>query len=115
MERDLPGVPNGKELAKFRTGCGITHTTNMMGEIVVSALVEAGPGLAILPGCGDGDPIILSADLSDVTSSLDVETDANAGDGASPTVEFRAPRQPGVHDDVCRLHGKMMRGQLTVR
>ncbi len=48
-------------------------------------------------------------------SSLDVETDAIPGDGASATVEFRAPRQPGVHEYVCRLHGQMMRGQLTVR
>ena len=48
-------------------------------------------------------------------SSLDVETNAIPGDGASATVEFRAPRQPGVHEYVCRLHGRMMRGQLTVR
>ena len=48
-------------------------------------------------------------------ASLDVETAAIPGDGASATLEFRAPRQPGVHEYVCRLHGKMMRGQLTVR
>ena len=48
-------------------------------------------------------------------ASLDVETDAIPGDGASATIEFRAPRQSGVHEYVCRLHGKMMRGQLTVR
>jgi plastocyanin len=48
-------------------------------------------------------------------TSLDVETSAIPGDGGSVSVEFRAPRQPGVHEYVCRLHGKMMRGQLTVR
>jgi plastocyanin len=48
-------------------------------------------------------------------SSLDVETIAIPGDGGSATVEFRAPREAGVHEYVCRLHGKMMRGRLTVR
>jgi plastocyanin len=48
-------------------------------------------------------------------SSLDVETAAIPGNGDSTTVEFRAPREPGVHEYVCRLHGKMMRGRLTVR
>jgi plastocyanin len=48
-------------------------------------------------------------------SSLDVETRAIPGDGGSTTVEFRAPREPGVHEYVCRLHGRMMRGRLTVR
>jgi plastocyanin len=48
-------------------------------------------------------------------ASLDVETEAVPGDGASASVEFRAPREPGVHEYVCRLHGRMMRGQLTVR
>jgi plastocyanin len=48
-------------------------------------------------------------------ASLDVETKAIPGDGASDSVEFRAPREPGVHEYVCRLHGRMMRGQLTVR
>jgi len=48
-------------------------------------------------------------------SSLDVKTKAIPGNGATATIEFRAPRTPGVHEYVCRLHGKMMRGQLTVR
>jgi plastocyanin len=48
-------------------------------------------------------------------ATLDVQTAAIAGDGGSVSVEFRAPREPGVHEYVCRLHGRMMRGQLTVR
>ena len=48
-------------------------------------------------------------------SSLGVESDAIPGTGAQTTIEFRAPRTPGVHEYVCRLHGRMMRGQLTVR
>jgi plastocyanin len=47
--------------------------------------------------------------------ALDVETPAIPGDGGSTSVEFRAPREPGIHEYVCRLHGRMMRGQLTVR
>jgi plastocyanin len=48
-------------------------------------------------------------------SSLGVRSKVIPGDGAQTTVEFRAPRTPGVHEYVCRLHGKMMRGQFTVR
>jgi len=71
--RDLPGVPNGKEVAKLRTGCGLTHLVNGNGEVVISTAIGAGTGIAITPGCGDGDPVVLSADLSDVTANLDVE------------------------------------------
>ena len=48
-------------------------------------------------------------------SSLGVRSKVVPGNGAQTTVEFRAPKKPGVHEYVCRLHGKMMRGQLTVR
>ena len=48
-------------------------------------------------------------------SSLGVRSKVVSGNGAQTTVEFRAPRTPGVHEYVCRLHGRMMRGQLTVR
>ena len=48
-------------------------------------------------------------------SSLGVESEVIPGNGAQTTIEFRAPRTPGVHEYVCRLHGRMMRGQLTVR
>jgi plastocyanin len=48
-------------------------------------------------------------------SSLGVQSEAIPGNGAQTTIEFRAPRTPGVHEYVCRLHGRMMRGQLTVR
>ena len=37
------------------------------------------------------------------------------GDGSSTTIEFRTPREPGEHEYVCRLHGRMMRGTLVVR
>jgi plastocyanin len=48
-------------------------------------------------------------------SSLGVESAAIPGDGSSTTVEFRAPREPGEHEYLCRLHGRMMRGTLVVR
>ena len=48
-------------------------------------------------------------------SSLGVESEAIPGNGAQTTIEFRAPTTAGVHEYVCRLHGRMMRGQLTVR
>jgi plastocyanin len=50
-----------------------------------------------------------------VVASLGVGTEAINGDGSSTTVQFRAPREPGEHEYVCRLHGRMMRGTLVVR
>lgn len=47
--------------------------------------------------------------------SLGVASGAVHGDGSSTTLEFRAPREPGEHQYVCRLHGRMMRGKLVVR
>jgi plastocyanin len=48
-------------------------------------------------------------------ADFDVRTEAIPGNGASATLEFRAPREAGIHEYVCRLHGKMMRGELVVR
>jgi len=70
--RDLPGVPNGKEVAKLRTGCGLTNQVNGNGEIVINTAIEAGPGIAITPGCGDGDPVVISSDASGITPDLNV-------------------------------------------
>ena len=47
--------------------------------------------------------------------SLGVASAAVRGDGSSTTIEFRAPREPGEHEYVCRLHGRMMRGKIVVR
>jgi plastocyanin len=47
--------------------------------------------------------------------SLGLASPVVQGDGSSTTLEFRAPRQPGEHEYVCRLHGRMMRGKLVVR
>ena len=47
--------------------------------------------------------------------SLDLEIGAIPGDGASRTVELRAPREAGDHEYVCRLHDRMMRGRLIIR
>ncbi|HVR28126.1 MAG TPA: cupredoxin domain-containing protein [Thermoanaerobaculia bacterium] len=47
--------------------------------------------------------------------SLGVRSAAVPGDGSSTTIRFRAPREPGEHEYVCRLHGRMMRGKLVVR
>jgi plastocyanin len=48
-------------------------------------------------------------------SSLGVESAVVPGDGSTTTIEFRAPRERGEHEYVCRLHGRMMRGRLVVR
>jgi plastocyanin len=48
-------------------------------------------------------------------ASLGVESPVVPGDGSTTTIEFRAPREPGEHEYVCRLHGRMMRGTLIVR
>ena len=47
--------------------------------------------------------------------SLGVRTAAIPGDGSTGTIDFRAPRERGEHEYVCRLHGRMMRGTLVVR
>jgi plastocyanin len=48
-------------------------------------------------------------------NGLGVESEPIPGDGSSTTIEFRAPREPGEYEYLCRLHGKMMRGTLAVR
>jgi plastocyanin len=47
--------------------------------------------------------------------SLGVASPAVPGDGSSTSIEFRAPREPGEYEYLCRLHGRMMRGKLVVR
>lgn len=47
--------------------------------------------------------------------TLGVEMAPLRGDGSAASVRFRAPREPGEHEYVCELHGKMMRGSLVVR
>ena len=48
-------------------------------------------------------------------TSLGVGSEPIHGDGSSVVLEFRAPREPGEHEYVCRMHGRMMRGTLVVR
>ena len=47
--------------------------------------------------------------------SLGARSAVVPGDGSSTTLQFRTPREPGEHEYMCRLHGRMMRGKLVVR
>lgn len=75
--KDIPTIEGGKELSKFRTGCGISHATNSAGEIVLFTRVQAGNGLYEVPECSDGEAIIIEANISSITSQLDVEYISN--------------------------------------
>lgn len=47
--------------------------------------------------------------------ALGLATPLLAGDGASHTLAFDAPRRRGSHEYVCSTHSVMMKGRLEVR
>jgi hypothetical protein len=47
--KDIPTVAGGKELSKFRNGCGMSHSTNTMGDIVLSPFYTAHLSASKLP------------------------------------------------------------------
>ena len=98
-----------------------THEVTLVARGMAFHLPEGGgPNPAIEVGRGEPVRLILvnrdrGIDHDLALPSLDLATEAIPGDGRSVSLEFRAPETPGVHEYVCQLHGKMMRGSFIIR